>query len=646
MSKKSAKPRPKSKPATGASAVLSSQLKAIERLMERRDYATAARRLRALIEAHPDQSGPRRLLVEALEGSQGSGAAAIVAFDWAERRPKSLPAQEMLFRYALQFGHVMLADRTAERLRALGAETPGFPVAPAILEDLLRQPDGSNATAEQMLLFDIGKLHLDGHDFAGVVRWLDGVDLTPAKNNRAMSLFHLDRIEDALAAFLALWKADPDNLFALGWAARLRLYQGDETGARGLTTPLAAATARRLEDAVPQLDALLLLGEDNAALSAFARVERCDWFGVGEPRQQAMLSHLAACAASRLGEAKRARALCKASLERVPNFKPALESRAVIDAAGDALAYPPVFGLGQALPLTWLNRMRDAGNDAFSHLGKVTASNDFLDALYVGGDDGLRGLVAFILQYRAERGDPDAAVRLKRFARLPIGTKQTRFGFLRLLYDKGLLPRDEPLEMWDGEHVTQVKLISTEITREPEPSNLPEDLSMLLGRSIECFNTRDYAGAEILLNRILEHAPGHRVALGNLAAIRSAQGRDQEARDLLRDAIARHPDYIFARCNLAVMLIEDGDLDEAHRLLAGLSERPSLHVQDIFVLYGALAMLSRARGDQADADALIASLEPLVEDEDDARRFTLAKRLQGRVSPVAAKGGWFKRTDA
>jgi hypothetical protein len=69
-------------------------------------------------------------------------------------------------------------------------------------------------------------------------------------------------------------------------------------------------------------------------------------------------------------------------------------------------------------------------------------------------------------------------------------------------------------------------------------------------------------------------------------------------------------------------------------------------VQDIFVLYGALAMLSRARGDQADADALIKNLEPLVEDEDDARRLALAKRLQGRVRPVAAKGGWFKRTDA
>ncbi|QVL49170.1 MAG: hypothetical protein KFB96_01145 [Thiocapsa sp.] len=640
MSKKSAKPK------SGASTALSSQLKAIERLMARRDDASAARRLRALIEAHPDQSGPRRLLVEALEGSQGSGAAAIAAFDWAERRPKSLPAQEMLFRYALQFGHVMLADRTAERLRALGAETPGFPVAPAIREDLLRQPDGSTATAEQMLRFDIGKLHLDGHDFAGVVRWLDGVDLTPAKNNHAMSLFHLDRIEEALAAFLALWKEDPDNLFALGWAARLRLYQGDETGARGLTTPLAAATARRLEDAVPQLDALLLLGEDAAALDAFARVERCDWLGLGEPLQQAMLSHLAACAASRLGEAKRARALCKASLERVPNFKPAIESRAVIDAAGDALAYPPVFGLGQALPLTWLNRMRDAGNGAFSHLGKVTASNDFLDALYVGGDDGLRGLIAFILQYRAERGDPDAVVRLRRFACLPIGTKETRFGILRPLHDKGLLPHGEPLDLWDGERVTQVKLVSTEIRRDPEPSNLPKDLEMLLQQSIDRFNARDYAGAEILLKRILEHAPGHRVALGNLAAVRGAQGHDQEARDLLRDAVARHPDYIFARCNLAVMLIEDGDLEEAARLLDGLYERPSLHVQDIFVLYGALAMLSRARGNQPAADGLLASLEPLVEDEDDARRLALAKRLQGRVRPVAAKGGWFKRTDA
>ncbi|HSO83829.1 tetratricopeptide repeat protein, partial [Thiocapsa sp.] len=277
--------------------------------------------------------------------------------------------------------------------------------------------------------------------------------------------------------------------------------------------------------------------------------------------------------------------------------------------------------------------------------GKATGSNAFLDALYVGGDDALRGMVAFILQYRAERGDSDAVERLKRFACLPIGTREARFGLLRPLHDKGLLPHGEPLELWDGERVTQVKLVSTEIRREPEPSNLPKDLEMLLQRSIDRFNERDYEGAEILLTRILEYAPGHRVALGNLAAIRGAQGRPLEAIELLRDVIARFPDYVFPRCNLAVMLIEAGDIDEAARLLEGFYERPSLHVQDLFVLYGALAMLSRARGNQAAADALLASLEPLVEDEDDARRFALAKRLQGRVRPIVAKGGWFKRSD-
>ncbi len=81
-------------------------------------------------------------------------------------------------------------------------------------------------------------------------------------------------------------------------------------------------------------------------------------------------------------------------------------------------------------------------------------------------------------------------------------------------------------------------------------------------------------------------------------------------------------------------------------MLDGLYERPSLHVQDIFVLYGALAMLSRARGNQPAADALLASLEPLVEDEDDARRLTVAKRLQGRVRLGADKGGLFKRENA
>ena len=217
------------------------QLKAVERLMEAGDYPQAIERARALVERFPDFGGARRLQVDALARGKGHSAAALAAYQWAELRPNSLQAQEALLRLAVEGGHLFLAERTAARARALGAATLAFPLDAKSRDDLLLQPDGSRATPTEMEQFDIGKLHLDGHDFVGAIRELDGVGIAPARNNLALGLFHLGRIEEALAAFMNAWQADPDNLYALGWVLRLRLWRGDEDGARGLAVPLAQA---------------------------------------------------------------------------------------------------------------------------------------------------------------------------------------------------------------------------------------------------------------------------------------------------------------------------------------------------------------------------------------------------------------------
>ena len=93
-----------------------------------------------------------------------------------------------------------------------------------------------------------------------------------------------------------------------------------------------------------------------------------------------------------------------------------------------------------------------------------------------------------------------------------------------------------------------------------------------------------------------------------------------------------HPDYLFARCNLASILIEAGFLDEAQGLLAGLAQRPRLHIQEAFSIYGVTAMFHRARGEDAAADALMASLEKMTEDEQDERMLALARRRLERVT--------------
>nr|WP_240905989.1 tetratricopeptide repeat protein [Thiorhodococcus mannitoliphagus] len=437
---------------------------------------------------------------------------------------------------------------------------------------------------------------------------------------------------------MAGWEADSDNLFALGWAVRLRLYRGDEAGASGLATPLAATTARRLDDALIQLDALLLLRQDAAAWDAFTHHRDNDWFEESDPYPRAILHHFAACAASRLGRAADARGLWRTALKLAPEFRLALDNLSSLEKGGQASEYPSVFDFSRALPLTCINALRAANEEAVDALKTLTVSNTFLEALYLGAEEALRSLIALILSQRAGRGDLDAVRLLKDFARLPIGDKGERLGFLRLLQEQNLIAPTDIIDYRDGEQLRQINLFNIEIEREPAETDLPDDLHELLGESISRFHAADYVGAEALLTQILARVPGHAVATGNLAGVRAAQGRYEEGRQLLKQVVHDHPDYLYARCNLANLAILDGKLDEADELLKGLATRRRIHISDLFALYGSMALLNRARGETEAADSLMASLEKLVQDEDDARRLEFAKELQKSVG----RGGRFR----
>jgi tetratricopeptide (TPR) repeat protein len=610
------------------------QLKAIERLLSAENYTEVIPRVEALIRRFPEHSGLRAILIAALGRSRGPRAAGPHIFAWAEQRPNSLRAQEALLRFAIESSHLMLAERTADRVRALGGDTPGFPIDPAIRPSLLMGPDGTQASVEEVVRYDIGQLHLQAQDFAGAVHWLEGVSFVPARNNHALALFYLGRIEDAHDAFMDGWKADADNLFALAYAARLRLYRGDEAGARGLCTPLAAAKARRLDDAVPQVDALLLLDQDQAAWEAFDVAQHSGWQDEGGNISRAALRHFGACAAARLGKGALARRLWREAADMPVGLTLPGVNLGLFDRDGQAPAYPAAWDLYQALPHTWINTLRAQQKKPDPVLDSLRASNAYLRALYIGGDQILRGVVTLALKRRARRSDQEAARLLRGFAAQPIGTADERFGLLTFLQNEGLVSRNEPVDYWDGETTRQVKVIGTDISREPKESGLPPDLDELLTEAIERIRDGQPEESESRLNAILQRAPDHPVVLGNLAAVRVQQGRKDEARSLLRQIVAKHPDYLFARCNLARFLIQDGKLDEADALLKGLVEREDLHIQEVFVLYGTLAMFQMAKGDKESAAAFLKSLESLVEDEGDEDRLERIKGLVDGLKPM------------
>ena len=605
------------------------QLKAVERLLEQEDYQAAVRRIRPLVQRFPNHGGLRRSLLEALQAADGPSAAGLAAFAWAEQRRNSLVAQEALLYYAAELYLPALLSRTARRAQELGGDVRGRVPDATDLAEISLETLGPGSSVEDLERFEIGQLHLTGQDLQGALRFLDGMEQSPARNNCAVALFHLQRVDEALAVFMDLWREHPEDLFALSWAVQLRLYRGDESGASGLCTPLAAGVPTSLDHTLPQLQTLLLMQQNAPALQAFRAALDRGWDDDVAERTGAMLRHYGACAACRLGQRSEARRLWREALNIDPDLQVAQANLSALEQAAAPPAFPQALVVEALFPLRVISILRELKKDA--ELDAVDASNAYLEAAYSSGDEVVRALASLPLKFRAAQGDTDAVQRLKAFARLPIGNKLERLSYLKFLRAQDLMAPEEPMEIWADDGLTEVKLLSTIVDREPALSGLPTDLDALLSRSIELMQEERIDEAEPLLKQLLERVPGHPVATSNLAALRQMQGRQDEVRPLLRQVAAEHPDYLYGRCNLARLLILDGEIDEAQGLLDGLAERERMHVSDMFTLYATLAMLHMAKGDDTTAQRFLTSLEPLVESEDDERRLTQARALVNRA---------------
>jgi tetratricopeptide (TPR) repeat protein len=615
------------------------QLRAIERLLEAEDFAEATARARRLVQRFPDHGSAQALLIDALRRGQGAQFAAVAVHDWAERRPQSLFAQEQLLTYAIEGGYLMLAEHVAERVRALGGKAPsGFPLTDEVKTALCTLADGNRADAAEMVEFDRGRLSMSGFAFAKALRYFEGLDLSGARNNRIACLFHLGRIDAALSAALEEWREEDENLFALAWAASLRLYRGDLEGASGLAARLAVSTARGVDETTPQLIALLLLDQPEDAWAAYGRAVESSWWQGIQDLTAAIMTHLGACAVARCGELKRARQLWREVERASPEFALAVQNRSAA-AKGETLL-PAVLEMHNALPGHLLGTLRTqiqthGAEQAEQTLLEIDASNAYLRALAINGDGPLRQGVTLVLRHRAQQRDNDEVVAvLRELVRLPIGTPNDRFELLRSLREAGRLGEDELVEFWDGDTIRAIKMFQMEVHREPTDTGLPDALVERLEDAQDDYNDHRYKDCESKLQPVLEASPDQPQALMMLASIRHLAGRRGEAERLLRQAIEANPDYLLARCNLARALILRGDLDAASELLDGQREQHRIHIIDLIQLYGTIAMLETARGDDEAAETLLKAVESFIQDDDEAQRLDEVRRLVWRV-----KGG-------
>lgn len=455
-------------------------------------------------------------------------------------------------------------------------------------------------------------------------------NLAAARNNLAYAAWQQGELSEAERVFREVLDRKPDNVHALSNLARLLATLGREEEARALADRLKASSAPANDRWLKVAEALIFLGDDEGVLDALARQEEKK--GRAAPASEALLRHLAAVAAARQGDTKRARKLWEEALLLNPGLEPAQENLEALDLPPALRPAPWAFPVEGCISPALLRRIRESIKAARNDKEYRATVRRLLETV-----PGLRASLLLLLN----QGDPEA-IRLalvllgasgeapleeavKRFALGERGSIHERVYAARIAREAGGVPEEE-LQIWTGKRRYPLRWLDHEVTDEPERKHsrrvesLGEQalLAMRDGRAEE---------GERLLREALELEPESPDLLNNLAAAFQLQGRIAEGMKLAEEVHTRWPDYFFGRCAVARMRAQKGRLEEARKLLEPLLEQRRLHRTELAALYAARIDLLLAEGDKEGARVWL----DLMEDKapDDPQLLSLRMKLAG-----------------
>lgn len=591
----------------------------MERLLERGQFEAAATRLRGLIREYPKLPFLRQRLLEALGELHWEAKAAVEAQEWCVFSPGSAAAWGAALGTAARLGKLALVQEAIDRLHALGQEVEPRP--PRLPPDGWDEVFGIRYTLEDLTRYERGRVYMQAGRNGKAAELMEGIALPSARNNRALALFQLGALDQALTEFLGAWRAVPANLFALDWASRLRLCLGDEKGARELFSHLVDALPLRSEDAVGQVGCALFWGREDDGLRLFERARAQPWAEAGAAL--ADLAYLGGVCRARAGDMRAARALWVEARRYDPTHWAAAASLRDLDRPPEQREGAPVAPPTSYFPGDFIRGAQEAvtqkeGTEerllavVGEHTGRMSVA--YLRLVHASADGLGRHLVCLVLEARAKRGDGEAKEALFDLLTAVSGTDEERFRLGQRLHALGCLPPDGRMRLRARGQVREVALRGICVSGEPRETGLPEASVAAMHEALGAFKKGRFTAAERRLRQLLDRHPGHPTLLLNLSAVLLADGRDEEGERLLRQAVEKDPDYLVGRCNLARICALRGQSARARELLEGLDRRERYHPDEFFTLHATLAVVEAADGRNEAADGHLRIMDEMADE--------------------------------
>lgn len=228
---------------------------------------------------------------------------------------------------------------------------------------------------------------------------------------------------------------------------------------------------------------------------------------------------------------------------------------------------------------------------------------------------------------------------LRRIVERQLGTDATVAHLRSVLGERELLQDREPVRFetptTGGSHV------DVELFQEPIPSGLPPEDDDRYTAAMGALMRSDLATASSILADLHERHPSAVGVEFNLALTERLKGGAdaQTARSRLERIAQEHPDYLFAKAQLAIDAIESGDLERAQALLELPQGIERFHVIAFANLHAAQGRLALEQGKMEDVEQILASLRDLVgEYAPPFQRLKAAVEASGRERAVPGAG--------
>jgi tetratricopeptide (TPR) repeat protein len=485
-------------------------------------------------------------------------------------------------------------DHVADLIELNGVVEPICAKLQADDPDAIGKPVADLALLDQSHFLVSNGLYEEGREICELA--IERMPDIPAPHNN-LALAHA--IEGNLAEALHIARQTverfPDNLHARCNLIQLLVRTGSRTEAETFAASLRQTTDARYDDWAKLIETFSYLGEDQTVVKLYDRLQKI-------LKQDDIIppptKHLAAVALARTGHEKQARKLWKGALSDDPFLQIAQDNL-------DDLKLPPgecsgawPFPLPQWIPVTWVEKLVeivDVPNEAAMkrRLERfVQNTPEFLaiaGILLERGDPYSRQLVLHVASYVPVPG-------LREFVLSSYGTDDDRMQASQAATEYGLLPRGKPLLMYRDGKQQELMLMNYEIYDEPQRSNMSKQARRLLEQSAAAARQANHEEALRLAQEGLKIAPDAPPLMNSVAAALGALGRREEMAAIIRRAVELHPDYLFGRCGMVRLCIDEGKLDEAQQWLDPLLERPRFHLSELNAVCMAQIDLFTARG--------------------------------------------------